>query len=385
MILAKSQSDIKQIEELARKDIPKYRQAYSDRTAWRMACLSELAYLRFNPSIINHDKVVKLEKLLEDNIKLKNQFLKLVDTDYKEKIKLLKKLLKGKNIKLINELLKLADSFVYDYVEEKKTLEDELKQLNYELIKTFDNDGTQAILVEDESHIVLAFRGTEKNSIKDIKTDMKPMLKSCKTGGNINSGFSDAYQEVALEIEEALNEEKTKSKPLFITGHSSGGALATIAAKKITHTGGKSGCYTFGSPRVGDEEWITDIKTPLYRVVNAADCVTMLPPSSETITVCAWIAGFIPYIGKPVRKFLLSKFGGYLHGGDMRYMTACRTKNDYNDVELLYSVSFFYRLKALIVKKLPWKKALADHSISIYRKKLQIIAKRRNEARNPPP
>ena len=29
------------------KDVPSYRQAYSDRTAWLMACLSELAYYPF--------------------------------------------------------------------------------------------------------------------------------------------------------------------------------------------------------------------------------------------------------------------------------------------------------------------------------------------------
>ena len=255
--------------------------------------------------------------------------------------------------------------------------EGELKQLDYKLIRTFDNDGTQAILVKGESHIVLAFRGTESNSIEDIKADANAVTQNCETGGNIHSGFSEAYQEVRFDIEETLNEEEFKSEPLFITGHSLGGALATIVAKKITHGGGNAGCYTFGSPRVGDEEWIADIKTPLYRMVNAADCVTMLPPSSETISFIAWIVG-LPNIGKPLRKFLLSTFGGYHHGGDMRYMTNCKTMDDYNDVKLLYSVSFFYRIKALIIKKLPWKKFLADHSISIYRKKLQIIAQGRN-------
>ena len=73
--------------------------------------------------------------------------------------------------------------------------------------------------------------------------------------------------------------------PLFITGHSLGGALAMIAAKKITHKGGNAACYTFGSPRVGDEVWISNIKTPLYRVVNAADCVTMLPPGAVPIEI----------------------------------------------------------------------------------------------------
>ena len=32
---------------------------------------------------------------------------------------------------------------------------------------------TQAILVSNKDFLVLAFRGTETNSIKDIKTDLK--------------------------------------------------------------------------------------------------------------------------------------------------------------------------------------------------------------------
>ncbi len=65
-----------------------------------------------------------------------------------------------------------------------------------------------------------------------------------------------------------------------------------------------------------------------------------------------------------------SAAGGKRHG-----------KNAYGDVKLLYSVSWLYRIKAFIFKKLPWKKLLADHFISVYRKKLIVIAQRRNSLR----
>lgn len=35
------------------KKVPIYRLAYSDRTAWLMPCLAELAYVRFNPLFKN--------------------------------------------------------------------------------------------------------------------------------------------------------------------------------------------------------------------------------------------------------------------------------------------------------------------------------------------
>ncbi|MCP4020862.1 MAG: lipase family protein, partial [Desulfobacteraceae bacterium] len=174
-----------------------------------------------------------------------------------------------------------------------------------------------------------------------------------------------------------LDKDEFQAKPLFISGHSLGGALATIAAKELYHKGGIAACYTFGSPRVGDAEWISSIKTPFYRLVNAADCVTMLPPGDEIITLISWIFGFLGRVGEWIKSWLLSNFQGYLHGGNMRYLTNCPA-GQYDNVKLLYTVSFLYRMKGLIIKKLPWRAFLADHSISIYKKKLAIIARSRN-------
>ena len=52
------------------------------------------------------------------------------------------------------------------------------------LEKIYDKKDTQAILVSNKDFLVLAFRGTETNSIKDIKTDLKTKLIHHKT--NIN-------------------------------------------------------------------------------------------------------------------------------------------------------------------------------------------------------
>ena len=348
-ILANSEFELNQIDKLLKKNVPSYRQAYSDRTAWIMSCMSELAYIRFNP-LFSSDK--HKDYFIENISKLVN-----------------------KNQK--SSLLKLLDIVGYDHNKEKETLETELSTLKMELIKTFDTNGTQAILVSFKNFIVLAFRGTEATSIKDIKADAKAKTTQCETGGRIHSGFKQAFEQISLDIQETLNEDKFLNTPLFITGHSLGGALATIAAKKLSHKGGLAACYTFGAPRVGDEEWIENIKTPIYRLVNAADSVTMLPPGTETITIISWISGWIPYIGKSLRRWLLSNFGGYLHCGNMRYLTNCPS-GQFSKVKLLYSVSIVYRIKGLIIKGLPWKRLLGDHSMSIYRKKLTIIAQNRN-------
>ena len=348
-ILANSDLDLNNINGLLKKNVPSYRQAYSDRTAWIMACVAELSYIKFNPLFSNNEQ--------------KDYFLESIS-------------------KLVNEnkkssLIKLLDIIGYDHDKEKEVLEEELSIVKLKLLETFDTNRTQAILVSFGNSIILAFRGTEATSIKDIKSDAKAKTTSCETGGKIHTGFKEAFENVSFDIQKKLNEDKFKDKPLFITGHSLGGALATIAAKKLLHEGGLAACYTFGSPRVGDEELIANIKSPIYRLVNAADCVTMLPPSSEAITLISWMVQIIPWVGKLFRAFLLSNFGGYLHCGNMRYLTNCPS-GKYDNVKLLYAVSFFYRLKGFIIKKLPWKHFLADHSINIYRKKLMAIANNRN-------
>ena len=345
-VLIKSQAELNKVNSLLNENLPSYRQAYNDKTAWIMACLSELAYIRFNPLMLTYKRM----KFIQDNI--------------------LKSIRKKKKTAMF-KWLTLLD---YDHNKERVELEENVKILGMNIIEMFDCNGTQAILVSYDNFIVLAFRGTEAMSIKDIKADVNAKTTQCETGGKIHSGFKDAFDTVAEDVQNKIDQAEYQDKPLFITGHSLGGALATIAAKKLSHKGGIAACYTFGSPRVGNDEWIADIKAPIYRVVNAADCVTMLPPAF--IKMIIGVFQFIPYIGKPICSWL-SNFSGYLHCGDMRYLTNCQ-EGRYDNVKLLYSVSWLYRVKAFAIRKLPWKKFLSDHSIKTYRKKLMIIAERRN-------
>ena len=60
-------------------------------------------------------------------------------------------------------------------------------------------------------------------------------------------------------------------------------------------------CYTFGSPKVGNEEFGDAIKVPVYRIVNAADSVPSLPPTWfwEILIGLAWALP-IPYVRRAV-------------------------------------------------------------------------------------
>ncbi|NOR58265.1 MAG: lipase family protein [Sulfurimonas sp.] len=347
-ILAKSIAEKQDIKALLDKEVPTYRQAYSDRTSWLMACLSELAYIKFNKPLIDKEdsKLVKtVSKLIDEN--------------------------------KASSLSKLIDLLAYDNEAEKEKLKSDLDMLNMKIEKLFDTKGTQAMLVSSDKFYVLAFRGTEPTSVADIKSDLNASTMQCESGGKIHTGFNDAFAHVHIEIQECIDS-LADEKPLFITGHSLGAALATVATKMLTYQKpGIAGCYTYGSPRVGDEEWMQSIKTPVYRLVNSADPVTMLPFGAETVNSIAWLSQWIPTVGKSIRTFLLSHYSGYYHVGYMRYITNVQD-GDYKSAELLYSVNFLRRIRAYLLKKIPLMKISGDHSITVYRRKLKCIAERRN-------
>ena len=132
---------------------------------------------------------------------------------------------------------------------------------------------------------VLAFRGTD--GVRDWFTDLDCLRFRWSMGGRVHRGFAKAVLRVWDEIETLL---APLDAPLFVTGHSLGAALATLAATLRP----ARAVYNFGSPLVGDEEFTERLgAVRLHRLVNNLDIVTTLPPG--------WIGlrhgGELDYIG----------------------------------------------------------------------------------------
>lgn len=346
----------KRAEVLLEKNLPSYRKAYSDRTAWLMAYMAELAYLKFD----------KPNASGQVTLNLVEQALRGVR--------------KGALNKTIGAIRK---SYDYDHEAEKEELQISLQQVQLTLLETISRNGTQAYVAYNDEFAVLAFRGTEADRMKDIRADAKATQTMCPTGGRVHSGFREQYDDVEGQLERVLENPQVKGKPLFITGHSLGGAVATIAARRLSAEHKIAACYTYGSPRVGTEEWVTQIKTPIYRIVNSADPVPMVPLSG---TVVFWLVNVLRMIGRaiPLGRVLVS-FGnwlertmsGYVHAGNMRFLTDCKD-GDVSKVELLYTVGWGRRFRGLLTRVTPLGKVLKDHGIAIYRRKMMSIAERRN-------
>ena len=150
-----------------------------------------------------------------------------------------------------------------------------LSRDDFVLEKPLDNFGTQAIIVSRKNDFFLVFRGTQFNGLEimfDLYSDLNVQPK---IDGEIkfHEGFYDSYYRVEKDIVEFLKGNLKDGKNLYITGHSLGGALATIATwdleKKFREKIGS--CYTFGSPAVASKN--LEKSTPIFRIITNYDIV----------------------------------------------------------------------------------------------------------------
>lgn len=130
-------------------------------------------------------------------------------------------------------------------------------------IATFDRD------------CVIAFRGTDDAA--DVLTDID-VARVKQWGCLIHRGFSGAEKLLNMQIAQVLPE----AERYWITGHSLGGALATLFAVRLSDARlNVAGLYTFGSPRVGCRCFAQHADHVLegrhYRIVHGNDVVPRVP------------------------------------------------------------------------------------------------------------
>lgn len=148
---------------------------------------------------------------------------------------------------------------------------------------------TQAAVLYDPTtqSVFLIFRGSEKgldwiNNFQ-FRQQIYPYGDESTTDVRFHRGFMRAYFAVRdrlLKVVQAFPQ-----APLILTGHSLGGAIATIAALDVQynitqHTGQAIDLYTFGAPRVGNSALVESFQRRVpssYRFVYGWDVVTRVP------------------------------------------------------------------------------------------------------------
>jgi len=144
------------------------------------------------------------------------------------------------------------------------------------------------IAVKDDVAFII-FRGTVRKSIPNWIVDLAVSKESLFPGvpnAKVHSGFLNAYfnirDEMLFSIKRLLLNNRN-IKTIKFMGHSLGGAIATIAAVdsqlNFTNTFNYE-VWTFGSPRIGDKEFVNYFKSHLssYRITNQKDIVIHYPP-----------------------------------------------------------------------------------------------------------
>ncbi|HEY9762487.1 MAG TPA: lipase family protein [Trichocoleus sp.] len=199
------------------------------------------------------------------------------------------------------------------------------------------NTDTQCAILPDGSGITIVFRGSESSYdwdtnlntqqeraefdqkiIQDAIVDSQekdkvyPYEGGSSSGALMHQGFVAAYFSVRDEIHDYIK----KSQPIstaVITGHSLGGALATLCAVDVQYNFSDKiqtiEVYTFGSPKVGNDGFRESFNRRVpnsYRFVHGMDIVPELP---------RWWQGGYQHVDKEFRigqrfslNFLSSRF-----------------------------------------------------------------------------
>ncbi len=145
-------------------------------------------------------------------------------------------------------------------------------------IRYYERDGSQAYSFISETDHVIACRGTEPNEWNDIRADLDATTAVAETLGRVHRGFKREVDDLWPLLQEALADNR---RTLWFTGHSLGGAMATICAGRclLSHIPSTPRqVYTYGSPRVGNKRYVNYTKIDYIRWVNNNDIVTRVPP-----------------------------------------------------------------------------------------------------------
>jgi hypothetical protein len=163
-------------------------------------------------------------------------------------------------------------------------------------------DNTQVYVAENDQAVVVAFRGSQApttlDGLKDwLLTNANNYLivpegragtdfAAAGVGARFHKGFLEALEAVWQPLSAAVGQAlQSKDRPLYVSGHSLGGALALLAAWRFergfvpVHE-----VVTFGAPMIGNQAaskaFEREFANKIFRYVDVEDLVPLLPSVS---------------------------------------------------------------------------------------------------------
>ncbi|MFO0843376.1 MAG: lipase family protein [Gemmataceae bacterium] len=233
---------------------------------------------------------------------------------------------------------------------------------------------TQVWVGSNADHIVVAFRGTEApTSIEGLKdwflSDAMNLLvlpegrlgtdfAAAGVKARFHLGFLNALADIWEPVLAAVEAEVKKAeRPLWVTGHSLGGALAMLAAwmfkRRFLNV---HQIYTYGAPMIGNaaasEAFDKAFPDRVYRYVNCTDPVPKLPSMSLVAND----------YGHCLKEIALGEAGGAL---DLAQAFAGKA------VEGVLSASLLTEIWASIQSR------VAAHGLDNYRKLIEAVLRQK--------
>jgi hypothetical protein len=180
----------------------------------------------------------------------------------------------------------------------------------------------QVAFASGQTGIIVACRGTLPPSLDDPASlydwiqdfFAEPTTSTTapyQVPGEVHSGFLAAVKAVADQVASLVNGfNPGTDNPVYVTGHSKGGGVASILAYILSQNMGipVQPLVTFASPKPGDTVFQEGFEQVLSqtRYENYDDIVPLLPPSSSFISLVVSVLELIPDVGDDLAKLFES-------------------------------------------------------------------------------
>ena len=160
-------------------------------------------------------------------------------------------------------------------------IEQELRRIGFELLATLESRrlfsphaATDGFVCRDPraGTLFAVFRGTETGNLDDLLANLLVDPVEWRPGIVVHRGYGRTFDELRGPLDEWL---RAPTGRTIATGHSLGGALATLCAADFPAVE----LVTFGAPRVGTDSLHRRPRQPGRRYVHCCDLVPRVPPA----------------------------------------------------------------------------------------------------------
>ena len=157
-------------------------------------------------------------------------------------------------------------------------------------------------IAQRRDSIFLILRGTRTITewIRNFGINLSPYV--LPSFGKVHAGFLETYNLIRPAVMTTLSAAGPKTK-LYVAGHSLGAAVTVCALPDIeTVTRHRvQALYTFGSPRVGDDQFVQAFNAIFarrsFRIANTSDIVTSIP---LPVPIAGIVGGYFSHVETPV-------------------------------------------------------------------------------------